>query len=147
MVRTLCLCLAVALIACGPTPRTGDDDDDDGGPPIDAPFITGDGSNCETQCSADLHSVVDCDGNVVETCPPGTGCGANGCVAPCQAAQDNQSSIGCDYYAVDPEIISAGFGACYAAFIANTALQGCVMFQTWRRLGDAQFTTQPGGLR
>src|SRR5258706_8942329 len=44
----------------------------------------------------------------------------HGWLEACQAAADNKSTIGCDYYAVDPEIISAGAGACFAAFVANT---------------------------
>jgi hypothetical protein len=32
----------------------------------------------------------------------------------------NKSTIGCDYYSVDPDIIDAAKGACFAAFIANT---------------------------
>src|ERR1700761_6163538 len=61
---------------------------------------TGQGGNngCGTSCSADLKSVMDCNGNVVMTCPNGQGCGKNGCEDPCQAAVDNQSTIGCDFY-------------------------------------------------
>jgi hypothetical protein len=81
---------------------------------------TGGNTNCPTRCSADLHSVVDCNGNVVTTCPPTEGCGAAGCVPACEAALENKSTIGCDYYAVDPDIISAAYGACFAAYVANT---------------------------
>lgn len=79
----------------------------------------GGGGQC-TKCSSDLHSILDCDGNVLETCPADQGCGATGCVPACQAALENKSSIGCDYYSVAPDIISVGAGACFAAFIANT---------------------------
>jgi hypothetical protein len=78
------------------------------------------GSMCQTHCSGDLHSVVDCNGNVVSTCPPDQGCGANGCVPACDSAKDNKSTIGCDYYAVDPDIIAEAAGSCFAAFVANT---------------------------
>lgn len=111
----------IALAACGPS-ASGDDDDDDGdggGGAIDARRL-GDGGVCENTCSADLHDVLDCDGNVVQSCPPDQGCGAGGCVEACQAADDNKSTIGCDYYAVSPDIIAEGAGACFAAFIANT---------------------------
>jgi hypothetical protein len=83
----------------------------------------GDGSTrpCNgTRCSDDLHSVVDCDGKVVMTCPAGQGCSGNGCVPACDSARDNKSSIGCDYYSVDPDVVLDGAGACFAAFIANT---------------------------
>ncbi len=87
-------------------------------------FQTGSGGfggnqNC-TMCSSDLHSILDCDGNVIETCPEDQGCGATGCVPACQSALENKSSIGCDYYSVAPDIIPEGAGACFAAFIANT---------------------------
>jgi hypothetical protein len=32
----------------------------------------------------------------------------------------NESHIGCDYYAVDPDVIVDGAGGCFAAFVANT---------------------------
>lgn len=85
-------------------------------------FNTGGGGNsqCGTHCSSDLHSIVDCNNNVVETCPADQGCGATGCVPACDAAKDNKSTIGCDYYAVAPDIIPEGSGACFAAYVANT---------------------------
>ena len=85
--------------------------------------ITGAGggsATCDTHCSADLHSILDCNNAVITTCPPSQGCGGTGCVAACDAAQQNKSTIGCDYYAVDPDIISEVAGACFAAYIANT---------------------------
>jgi hypothetical protein len=71
------------------------------------------------RCSDDLHSVVDCDGHVLMTCPAGQGCSGNGCVPACDSARDNKSSIGCDYYSVDPDVSLDGAGACFAAFVAN----------------------------
>jgi hypothetical protein len=80
----------------------------------------GSGSMCDAasiQCSADLHSVLDCKGNVIKTCPAGQGCGKGGtCVAACTAAEQNQSSIGCEYWDVQP----ANDGSCFALYIANT---------------------------
>ena len=78
------------------------------------------GTACQTHCSADLHNIVDCNGNVVESCPPDQGCGATGCVSACDSAKENKSTIGCDYYSVDPDIIDVAYGACFAAFVANT---------------------------
>ena len=87
-------------------------------------FTTGSGGSsgagCQTHCSSDLHSVVDCNGNVVSTCPADQGCGAMGCVSACDSAKENKSTIGCDYYSVDPDILSVAQGACFAAFVANT---------------------------
>src|SRR2546421_573621 len=62
------------------------------------------GGNCDTHCSSDLHSVVDCNNKVVMTCPPDKGCAAGGCVAPCDSAKANKSTFGCDYFSVDPDI-------------------------------------------
>ncbi len=93
----------------------------------DSPIIIGggdgggDGGGCSVTCSSDLHSVIDCHGNVVKTCPDNQGCGAGGqCVDACESAKDNKSTIGCDYYSVDPDIIPEGQGGCFAAYIANT---------------------------
>ncbi|MEP7119918.1 MAG: IgGFc-binding protein [Byssovorax sp.] len=81
---------------------------------------TGVGGGCATHCSSDLHAVLDCNGGTVSTCPPDQGCGPNGCVPACESAKSNKGSIGCDYYSVDPDIISAAAGSCFAAYIANT---------------------------
>jgi hypothetical protein len=77
-------------------------------------------NDCQTRCSSDLHAIVDCNGAVIMTCPSDQGCGAEGCVPACDAAKANKSSIGCDYYSVDPDIIDDAHGACFAAFVANT---------------------------
>jgi hypothetical protein len=92
----------------------------------DGPGLTGDsaGGPCGApHCSSDLHSLVDCNGNVLKTCPPSEGCSGTSCVPACQAAEDNKSSLGCDYYAVDPDILTGlggGAGACFVAYVANT---------------------------
>jgi len=91
-----------------------------GGFSITTSGSSGTGSMCQTHCSGDLHSVVDCNGNVLSTCPSDQGCGANGCVPACESAKDNKSTIGCDYYSVDPDIIAEAAGSCFAAFVANT---------------------------
>ena len=84
----------------------------------------GDGSQNDAcggmvHCSADLHDVVDCQNHVVMTCPPSQGCAPGGkCVAACDAATANKSSIGCDYYPHNPHGL---FGdGCYAVYLANT---------------------------
>jgi hypothetical protein len=78
------------------------------------------GGGCETHCSSDLHSVVDCNDKVITTCPADQGCGESGCVPACESAKQNKSTIGCDYYSVPPDTISEGEGACFAAYITNT---------------------------
>ncbi|NUP08161.1 MAG: hypothetical protein HOW73_19100 [Polyangiaceae bacterium] len=78
--------------------------------------VGGGGSGpCGTQCSADLHDILDCNGQVIETCPDDLGCGPDGtCIPACGAADAFDSTLGCEYYA-QPTV----FG-CYAVAIANT---------------------------
>ena len=83
----------------------------DGGP--------GEAGSCGYTCSSDLHQVLDCNNNVVMTCPADKGCAPDGtCVAACDSAKQNKSSVGCDYFAQNPPFFSGG--SCFAAFIANT---------------------------
>ncbi len=85
-------------------------------------FTTGVGgaSNCIT-CSSDLHNVIDCDGNVIQTCPPDQGCAPGGaCVPACTSAELNTSTIGCDFFSVTPACISEARGGCFAVMVANT---------------------------
>jgi hypothetical protein len=119
----------VAAAACTAGGKSSFDNDDDssgsqqgGGGAGGLGFGTGGSgaSGCETTCSADLHSVVDCNGVVVETCPEDQGCGATGCVPACQAAEENKSTIGCDYFSFPPDVIDLNQGICFAAFLANT---------------------------
>jgi hypothetical protein len=103
----------VILVACGPAPRsTGDDD---GSNTIDAPD-----PNCALGCSADLHSVVDCNNTIVTTCGGTDACdgASHTCVDACTGAATNHHSIGCDYYATDTETQEPTY--CFAAFVANT---------------------------
>ena len=81
---------------------------------------TGTGGGCPSQCSSDLHNVLDCDGKVLTTCAADQGCGAGSCVPACESAKLNTSSIGCDYFSVDPDIILGAAGGCFAAYVANT---------------------------
>ncbi len=105
------LLTAGLLYACGGKGSSFGPIDGGGGdatnPNDDGGFQFGDASsndagNCTT-CSADLHDVLSCDGTtVLQTCPPDQGCSANGCVPACQSASVNQSTIGCEYFAVNP---------------------------------------------
>ncbi len=89
----------------------------DGG--SDAPFF-GDSSNVGTKgCSSDLHTVVDSNGTVIETCPSDQGCEAGACVPACQAAGASQGSIGCDYVVATPAFFQDVAPPCFAMFLAN----------------------------
>jgi hypothetical protein len=79
------------------------------------------GPQCETHCSGDLHSLLDCNDVVVSQCPPDQGCSPNGgCVPACQAATENASTFGCDFYSVTPACISEARGGCFAVLVSNT---------------------------
>jgi hypothetical protein len=81
---------------------------------------SGGGSDC-MGCSADLHDVLDCNGNVIETCPADQGCAPGGvCVPACDAAKANESTIGCDFYSVVPGTNFNTIGPCFAVMLANT---------------------------
>ena len=76
-------------------------------------------AGCALQCSLDFTQVIrSCDGTVVETCPPEQACGATGCISPCEAVANAQSSLGCDYLAQPPGTTVAA-GSCYAAYVVN----------------------------
>ncbi|MEM6791561.1 MAG: IgGFc-binding protein [Myxococcota bacterium] len=84
--------------------------------------LVGAGGNlpCEARCSTDLQTVVDCNGNVVETCMGLEGCDASlgACGNACDAAVNNRNSVGCSYYATD--MANQNANTCFAAFVANT---------------------------
>lgn len=84
---------------------------------------TSDSGTACAPCSDDFTEVLDCDGKVVKTCPEGQLCGAGQCMASCEAAKVNKSTVGCDYYAVTLNAMSGGFGGCFVAFVANTSQQ------------------------
>ncbi|CAN5889132.1 hypothetical protein BH11MYX4_BH11MYX4_58180 [soil metagenome] len=131
--KRLLLCFAAALLtssvflipACGSDKsRAGFDDQGPGGP-LDEGGPGGFGQDgeaggaCKGACSGDLHAVLDCNGNVQSTCPPDKGCAGGACIAPCDAAAANKSSVGCDYLVYPPPFFS-GSTSCTGAFVANT---------------------------
>ncbi|HWO18707.1 MAG TPA: IgGFc-binding protein [Kofleriaceae bacterium] len=75
---------------------------------------------CERRCSEDLRQVLDCEGQVVETCGGTDACDArsNVCTNACTAAEADRRSIGCDYYAVHMDTFQPKY--CFAVFVANT---------------------------
>lgn len=122
--------LAVAACSAGTTPSDGGGDavgvtgtgttnptNTGGG------FTNGTGGNtgCDITCSPDLHQVIDCMGNVIEQCSGDQGCNAmtGSCTNACDAAVENASSVGCEYYATFMDQIY-GDSVCFAAFVANT---------------------------
>ncbi len=119
------LVLVAAIASCGSTKeRVFGDEDLEGGASSSSGssgFLQdGAAEGGEVTCSSDLRQVVDGQGQVLKECPPDQGCANGGCVAACASAEANKSTIGCNYFVAAPDIISAGNGACFAAFIANT---------------------------
>src|SRR5512140_3953685 len=111
MQRYACVLFALVAIGCGPHNRDHNGGGDDGGSTIDAD------NGCPAMCSADLHEVLDCHGNVTQQCDQDLGCANGTCVDPCTAAADNHTSVGCDYWAVNPDSWLTTNGSCYAAYI------------------------------
>ncbi len=136
----LVVAVAVAPFACSATKTTGGATStaSGGGSPSgpgvggagmgghggDDPILTGVGggnNGCDVHCSADLHDVLDCNQNLIKSCPADQGCGPGGaCVAPCDSAKVNGSTIGCDFYSVVPGPEYETRGSCFAALLANT---------------------------
>lgn len=84
-----------------------------------------------TTCSPDLHSILDLNGDVIQTCPADEGCAAGGCVPACQAAAAARGSIGCDFMVATPsffaDLYPSYFSPCFAIFIANNWGEGTVV--------------------
>lgn len=75
---------------------------------------------CGLRCSSDLHSVLDCTNTVVRTCAADQACNGTTCAPACEGAHATKSTLGCDYYAISPDVVPAAAGECYAAVVANT---------------------------
>jgi len=129
--RRLVFLAITCCLACGGGNNGFDTDggsqDGTTNPPNDSGFgfgdsFGGDGAPCPTRtCSSDLHTVLDCNNNIVQQCTGTDGCDVQtgACVNACQAAVNNRSSVGCEYYATHMEN-AAGSSYCFVAFVANT---------------------------
>jgi hypothetical protein len=81
-------------------------------------------------CSPDLHSIVDSNGDVIQTCPPDQGCSASACVPACQAAADSHGTIGCDFMVATPSFFAGSStysSPCFAVFLANNWAENSVL--------------------
>lgn len=85
------------------------------------------------QCSSDLTQVIDCGGNVTDTCQGTDSCDPTTvvCRNACEVAKDNKLSVGCEYHAVFMNIYGVLDGssfmeldpegnACFATIVSNT---------------------------
>lgn len=78
--------------------------------------------SCDDQCSPDLRAVWDCSGEIKHACQDGWACLDGKCIQDaCRAADANLSSIGCEYWALRPDLAAPSTqGACFAVIVANT---------------------------
>jgi hypothetical protein len=115
------VCASLALSSCA---RSGGDASTpildasvpEATPPV--PVFSGESGASTCTCSRDLHTVIGCGAPV--QCGDAEGCAAGRCVPACEAAAAEQSSVGCDYFSFNPDVLSEQVGDCFAAFIANT---------------------------
>jgi IgGFc binding protein len=126
----LCICFAIACSATnngssssgnGGDGNSGNTSSQGGtGGGISIGVGGGIGGNCSGGCSTDGHQVLDCGGNVIQTCSGTEGCDPSTltCKNACQAAVDSKLAVGCDYYATMMDQIF--LDVCFAAFVANT---------------------------
>ncbi len=98
---------------------TGSLSSNGGGTVINFDSGTNDGG-CPRKCSTDYHSVVDCNNNLVMACSGTQGCDPLhlDCADACTVAVDAKTSVGCEFYPVNMDQVSANL--CFAAFVANT---------------------------
>lgn len=69
-------------------------------------------------CTADARSVIDCWGNVVTNCSPSELCKNGFCKSACLVVENDQSSVGCKFSAIDLDEHHGG--SCFVAMVANT---------------------------
>lgn len=87
---------------------------------LDVAGVADVGGDCYA-CSADLQQVLDCRGFPVERCSGTQGCDAatGTCIDACQAAENNQASIGCEYFPTFTRVAEGPGSRCFAAYVAN----------------------------
>lgn len=81
---------------------------------------------CAPACSSDFHSVLNCHGQVVQTCTGADGCDptTGACANACQVAEKTKQSVGCEYFPTFMEMSESSFWqanqVCFAVIVANT---------------------------
>src|SRR5262249_22169235 len=102
----------------GPADGAGGMTDAGGGATI-TPFGDAEPPCTSVHCSSDLHSILDCNNRVMQTCPTGQGCSGNGCVPACDSATANKGNLGCDFFSAEPAAHDLN-NACFVAYVANS---------------------------
>lgn len=75
---------------------------------------------CSSSCSADGRQILDCNGDPKTTCPDDEVCHSGECTNACALADESKASVGCDYFAVNTDILLELAGSCFVAFVTNT---------------------------
>jgi hypothetical protein len=70
-------------------------------------------------CTPDLHGILGTNGDVIATCPPEQACSKTGCVPACEAFASLHSSVGCDFLAATPSVMTLYKPGCFAVFVTN----------------------------
>lgn len=70
-------------------------------------------------CSADLHQVLNENGQVSQTCPSDRACSGSQCVPVCTAFAALRGSVGCDFFTAAPSVMTLYKPGCLAVFVAN----------------------------
>jgi hypothetical protein len=105
-------------------------------------FGGGAGGGPSYGCSADLRSVVDANGSIVETCPPDQGCLDGQCVEACAAAAGSHGNLGCDFRVTTAGSYPPALPPCFAVFVANAWPREAQLTVT--RAGESFDVTQFG---
>jgi hypothetical protein len=98
-------------------------------------------------CTPDNTGIVDCGGHVTP-CGMGQSCSNATCMDACAAAEQNRTSVGCDFYAVDMDAAQgAPKDACFAVFVTNTSLAPVHIAAEWNgaTIDVGQFAKLPSG--
>ncbi len=69
-------------------------------------------------CTEDGRSVATCD--VIEPCAGSEQCQEGQCVDACDLADAQRANVGCEYYAVNMDILPELAGSCFVSFVTNT---------------------------
>jgi IgGFc binding protein len=73
---------------------------------------------CLRSCTADGRAVVSCE--VQEPCGDTEQCEEGQCVDACASAEAQRANVGCEYYAVNTDILLELAGSCFVSFVTNT---------------------------
>lgn len=111
-----------SVSATEPGPTTTTDADSTTSETVTAPSTT-DGS-LVLHCADDLHSVLDGNDELVETCGSDQACLDGACQPVCDVFGALEGTVGCDFWAPTPPFYDNGLGhiydgPCFAVFLAN----------------------------